>query len=127
MECYVFKKHLMSRKGLLCLFVLLIMLVIDFPVFDVPEYFPVPIKKAQAVIGRPATPGSAAGVRRRTRRRTVRRVNRHSVAYGSRVYVLPSGCGTVIRSGVQYYYCGGAYYQPYYEGDQVVYVVVAEP
>ena len=43
------------------------------------------VGEAQAVVGRPATPGSVAGVARRTTRRVVRR---------SAIYVgtLPAGC-----------------------------------
>jgi hypothetical protein len=74
---------------------------------------------AEARIGRPATPASVAGVRRRTRRRTRRRVYRHMTLYS-----LPYGCATTrIRAGVSYYYCGGIWYQPTYQGTTVVYVV----
>jgi hypothetical protein len=74
---------------------------------------------AEARIGRPATPASVAGVRRRTRRRTRRRVYRHMTLYS-----LPYGCATTrIRAGVTYYYCGGIWYQPTYQGTTVVYVV----
>jgi hypothetical protein len=74
---------------------------------------------ADARVGRPATPGSVAGVRRRTRRRTRRRV-----AVGMSMYSLPYGCrATVVRRGVNYYYCGGIYYRPSYQGTTVVYVV----
>ena len=74
---------------------------------------------ALARIGRPATPGSVAGVRRRTRRRTRRRV-----AVGMSMAALPYGCVTTrIRAGVTYHYCGGIYYQPAYQGTTVVYVV----
>ena len=73
----------------------------------------------EARVGRPATPGSVAGVRRWTRRRTRRRV-----AVGMSMYSLPYGCATtVMRAGVNYYYCGGIYYQPMYQGTTVVYVV----
>ncbi|MBW1788431.1 MAG: hypothetical protein JRK53_17715 [Deltaproteobacteria bacterium] len=82
------------------------------------------LKDAEARIGRPATPGSVAGVRRRTRRRTVVVT---AAVIGSRHYALPSGCPKVIHGGVTYYSCGGCYYKPYYEGTQVVYVVVEEP
>ena len=75
--------------------------------------------QADARIGRPATPGSVAGVRRRTRRRTRRRV-----VVGMSLYSLPYGCGTTrMMGGVNYYYCGGIYYQPQYQGTTVVYVV----
>jgi hypothetical protein len=74
---------------------------------------------AQARVGRPATPGSVAGVRRRTRRRTRRRVYRHMTLYS-----LPYGCNTTrMRGGINYYYCGGIWYQPSYQGTTVVYVV----
>ena len=74
---------------------------------------------AEARVGRPATPGSVAGVRRRTRRRTRRRVYRNMTLYS-----LPYGCRTTImRGGINYYYCGGIWYQPQYHGTTVVYVV----
>jgi len=74
---------------------------------------------ALARVGRPATPASVAGVRRRTRRRTRRRV-----AVGMSMYSLPYGCASTIhRGGVQYYYCGGIYYRPAYQGTTVVYIV----
>jgi hypothetical protein len=69
--------------------------------------------------GRPATPTSVAGVRRRTRRRTRRRVHRNM-----QLNSLPYGCNTTrIRGGVTYYYCGGIWYQPAYQGTTVVYIV----
>jgi hypothetical protein len=37
---------------------------------------------------------------------------------------LPTGCTTVIRSGISYYYCGTVYYQQSWYGNDVVYVVV---
>jgi hypothetical protein len=116
MDIYISKELSMSRSGLVCLFVLVLMFVIDFPVVDIPKKFLV--KEAEARIGRPATPGSVAGVRRRTRRRTRRRV-----AVGTHVYALPAGCTTVIVGGVKYHTCGGVYYRPYYEGNKVVYIV----
>ena len=69
--------------------------------------------------GRPATPTSVAGVRRRTRRRTRRRVYRNM-----QLSSLPYGCNTTrVRGSVTYYYCGGIWYQPAYQGTTVVYVV----
>ena len=64
------------------------------------------VEKANAVVGRPMTPGSVAGVARRTTRRTIRRTS---------VYVatLPVGCTTVVIEGTTLHQCGGAYYQPY--------------
>ena len=62
------------------------------------------VRSAEAIIGRPATPGSVAGVARRTTRRMVRRTS---------VYVatLPVGCQTVVIEGSTLYQCGGTYYQ----------------
>ncbi len=72
-------------------------------------------QRAEAVVGRPATPVSAARAARRTTRRVIRR---------STIYVasLPVGCSTVIIEGVSLYYCGGTYYEPY--GDEYVVVYV---
>ena len=63
------------------------------------------LSRAQAVIGRPLTPLSYAGVARRTTRRAI---------YATSVYVatLPRGCTTVIVEGVTLQRCGGTYYQP---------------
>ncbi len=67
----------------------------------------------------PASPGSVAGHRRRVRRRTRRRVHRRM-----RLTSLPYGCNvTRLRAGVTYYYCGGIWYQPVYEGTTVIYIV----
>ena len=95
---------------------------------------------AQAVVGRPGTPRSAAGIARRTSRRTVRRHHRYDhrdyrrgaavatgVAIGTRVATLPRGCTRVVTRGVRYHRCGTAYYRPYYQGTEVVYVVVEAP
>jgi hypothetical protein len=46
---------------------------------------------------------------------------------GSRYYALPAGCGPYPYGGFTYYSCGGAWYKPTYQGDTVVYVVVAKP
>ena len=74
---------------------------------------------ALAKPGRPASPNSVAGVSRRTRRRRRRRVHRNM-----RLTSLPYGCSTTrVRAGVTYYYCGGIWYQPSYQGTTVVYVV----
>ncbi len=71
--------------------------------------------EVQARVGRPATPGSVAGVSRRTRRRTIRR---------STVYVatLPRGCTTVVIEGTTLQQCGGTYYQTHGTQYVVVYV-----
>jgi len=73
------------------------------------------VSEAEARIGRPATPGSVAGVARRTTRRTIRR---------STVYVasLPRGCTTVVIEGTTLQQCGGTYYQTHGSQYVVVYV-----
>ena len=73
------------------------------------------VGEAQAVIGRPMTPGSVAGVARRTTRRTIRR----SAIYAS---TLPAACSTVVIDGTSLYSCGGTYYQS--SGSQYVVVYV---
>ena len=99
---------------------LIIGLILDFPLLQTPIKFSV--KEAQAVIGRPATPGSVGGVRRRTRRRTRRRW-----AIGTRMYTLPAGYTTTVVHQTTYYVVDGEYMKKAYEGDKVVYVVVDDP
>jgi len=120
MDLYILKDLSKLRPRLIVLFVLLLMFIIDFPTVDIPN-IPI-VKDAEARIGRPASPGSVAGVHRRTRRRTRRRVARTT-----RVYALPAGCIKIIRTGVVYYQCAGVYYKPYYEGNTTVYEVVDAP
>jgi hypothetical protein len=48
-----------------------------------------------------------------------------AAAYGSYYYALPTGCYPYGYGS--YYNCGGAYLEPRYEGDTVVYVTVPEP
>ncbi len=50
-----------------------------------------------------------------------------AMAYGSAYYALPGGCSPYPYRTYTYYNCGGAYYQPQYEGDTVVYVTVPDP
>lgn len=73
------------------------------------------VTDAQARVGRPATPGSVAGVARRTTRRVVRR---------STIYVaaLPSGCVVTTVNGLRMWRCGGTYYQSYSGRYVVVYI-----
>jgi hypothetical protein len=73
------------------------------------------VSTAHAVIGRPLTPVSVAGVARRTTRRTIRRTTIYAAT-------LPRGCTTVIVEGASLHHCGGTYYQPY--GGQYVVVHV---
>lgn len=74
-----------------------------------------PVPEAEARVGRPATPISAAGVARRTTRRIIRRTTVY-------IAVLPPACSTVVVNNVTLYFCGGVYYQPY--GSQYVVVTV---
>lgn len=62
------------------------------------------ITDASAVIGRPATPLSYAGVARRSTRRMI---------YATSVYVatLPPNCTTIVMEGVALKQCGSTYYQ----------------
>ncbi len=67
------------------------------------------VRNAEARLGRPMTPGSVAGVARRTSRRTTRRVIRRTAVF---VAALPVGCATtVVISGTTLHHCGGVYYQ----------------
>jgi len=114
------------------------------------------IREAGAVIGRPATPLSYAGVARRTTRRSVAvastsaAVAAESAAtattaaatqpapapapvaapgalpLGTIVNALPAGCTQVTSGGVQYYKCGADYYRTAFQGANLVYVT-AQP
>ena len=103
-------KHRTLRTGALAVGLMATALILDG---WIPFGFVVP--EAQAVVGRPLTPGSVAGVARRTTRRTIRR----STIYAS---TLPAGCTTVVVEGAALKSCGGTYYQPY--GGQYVVVYV---
>jgi len=104
------------------------------------------VREAAAFIGRPLTPFSFAGVARRTTRRvvvadtammatTAATVSAEQAAavqpqaaparppVGAIVSVLPSGCGTAVKDGVQYYNCGGVTYRTAFQGNNLVYVV----
>jgi hypothetical protein len=50
-----------------------------------------------------------------------------NVAVGTRVTVLPANASTVVVGGNTYYMAGEVYYQPYYSGAEVTYVVVVPP
>lgn len=90
---------------------------------------------AEAVIGRPLTPMSYAGVARRTTRRAVYAgaATGYYGGYGAAYYgapvvrstavvsTLPAGCGSISTATGVYYQCGGARYEPYYSGGTVVY------
>jgi hypothetical protein len=68
---------------------------------------------AEARIGRPLTPGSVAGVARRTTRRAIRR----GAYYGT----LPRGCGRATVYSYSVWNCGGQYFQPSGSGYVIVY------
>ncbi|RWA69489.1 MAG: hypothetical protein E5X49_24820 [Mesorhizobium sp.] len=71
---------------------------------------------AEARIGAPWTPRSAAGV---TRRATTWRVLRHTTAW---VATLPAGCVRTRVNGFDVWRCGGTYYR-FYQGRYIVVVV----
>ena len=73
------------------------------------------VKEAHAVVGRPLTPVSYAGVARRTTRRMI---------YVTTIYVatLPPACTVVVVEGTTLHMCGGTYYQA--SGSQYVVVNV---
>ena len=114
-------RAVLSFRFIITFFAFLIIgLILDFPLLETPVK--VSVKEAQARIGRPATPASVAGVHRRTRRRTRRRW-----AIGTQMYTLPVGYTTAIVAGTTYYVAEGEYFKKYYEGSNVVYVVVDDP
>ncbi len=67
----------------------------------------------RAAVRAPVYRGGARRVARRTARRTTRRL-----------YALPRGYTTALIGGVSYYYAGGLYYEPVYDGGTVAYVQV---
>ena len=75
------------------------------------------ISSVEAVVGRPLTPVSVAGVARRTTRRRV-------VATSVYVATLPPACTTIVIEGVTVQQCGGQYYQA--SGTQYVVVNIVE-
>ena len=86
-------------------------------------------RTAEAVIGRPLTPVSYAGVARRTTRRAAYAGAYAAPAYAAPVVTssavvttLPAGCTQVAAGGGSVMYqCGGATYAPSYSGTTVVY------
>ncbi len=125
MNAHLSEKPPKLQLRLLLIAALLCVLVIDLPITNITHN--IIVKDAEARVGRPASPNSVAGVSRRTTRRTVRRPHRHRVAVGTRVVVVPAGYTTVVVSGATYYYYDDVYYRRYYEGTEIVYVVVEVP
>jgi uncharacterized membrane protein YdfJ with MMPL/SSD domain len=105
---------------------------------------------AQALVGMPMTPMSAAGVARRTTRRVVAveatavaaatttaqqqqaaaqqqaavaQQQSGALAVGSIVTTLPPGCTQATQNGVAYQDCGGVFYRAAFQGNNLVYVV----
>lgn len=106
-------RNLMRSRIVLGLLVGVMALVADNEPFEwVNGNF---VSQAEAIVGRPATVGSVAGVARRTTRRVVRRTTIY-------IQTLPAGCSTVSIDNVAVYFCGGTYYQPY-QGQYVVVVI----
>jgi hypothetical protein len=115
------------------------------------------VSEAEAIIGAPLTPMSAAGVARRTTRRVVATEAAvatttaatataaaaasapkpaappaappavSAVPIGTVVQTLPAGCTSVVVSGVSYSDCGGVFYKSAFQGNNLVYVVVEKP
>ena len=50
-----------------------------------------------------------------------------NVAVGNRVNTLPATAAPVVVAGQTYYVDNNVYYQPYFDGSEVVYVVVPVP
>jgi hypothetical protein len=50
-----------------------------------------------------------------------------SAALGSTVVALPPSCSTVVVNGIGYSQCGSTWYEPYYSGTTVQYMVVNPP
>jgi len=129
-------------------------------------------REAEAIVGAPLTPVSAAGVARRTTRRVVATEaaagsqqqaataqQQAAVAQqqqataqqqaavakeqqttaqqqarpagappiGTVAQALPSGCASVVVNSVSYSDCGGVFYKPAMQGNNLVYVVVEKP
>jgi hypothetical protein len=98
------------------------------------------VSEAEAIVGRPATPVSYAGVARRTTYRAAETVAVAStatvvvastpapaatLAVGTAVAALPEGCVAATIGGVAYSKCGNVYYRAAYQGNNLVYIVSA--
>ena len=140
-------------RTLLFVCFLLLMFSIDVP-NEIPSNV-IFLSEAEAIIGRPLTPLSYAGVARRTTRRVVGTTAvvatstaaatqpttviveqapaqpsaqaTTAVPIGTVVPALPSGCSSVAVQGVNYFNCAGVYYMPSFQGTNLVYVVVEKP
>lgn len=86
----------------------------DIPSGGMPQGMSL-IREAQAIVGRPLTPVSVAGVARRTTRRVI-------VATTIYVATLPPACTVIVIENVKLHQCGTTYYQA--SGTQYVVVNV---
>jgi hypothetical protein len=135
------------RKPLLLAIAALGMFCLDYAPSNIHSLKLIP--DAEAIIGRPMTPFSYAGVARRTAWRggagwaygaapivvgaaTAAAVDGIVVAnnqplldVGTVVRSLPDGCYSTLVNTVSYQKCGGVYYRPAYQGGHLVYVVSA--
>jgi hypothetical protein len=121
----------MLRKSSIAAFLVTATALLGTLVIDPPGMAP---REAHAVVGRPFTPVSFAGVARRTTRRTAYRSMAYTGAYpgaymGGAAYVntLPSGCASSPYSGYPYYNCDSTWYRPYYQGTTIIYQTVPPP
>jgi len=105
------------------------------------------VPDAGAIVGRPLSPVSYAGVARRTTRRVVyaegasaeaaqqqaaaapqqaaapQASSANRLPSGTVVTALPSGCQSTNVDGVSLFNCGGVMYQPTFQSNNLVYVV----
>lgn len=130
-----------ARKTMFLMCTLTAFWLMDFS--SVEPVRPVFVADAGAVVGRPLTPVSAAGVARRTTRRAVYATSASTSAAaaqqqpapapapaaaaappsGTVVTALPAGCESVVMDGVNLFNCSGVYYEPKFQSNNLVYVV----
>lgn len=77
---------------------------------------------AGAAVGVATTAAVAAATRPATSTVVVQ-----APAVGTMITTLPGGCSAVSSGGTTIYNCSNVYYQPYYQGTQLVYQVVTHP
>ena len=119
------------------------LLVVDLS--PTTPFVPGLVPEAAALIGRPVSPMSFAGVARRTTRRAVYAETAAvaatgaaaattaavatapppaggSVPIGTVITALPAGCAATTIGGVEYHQCDGTYYRAAFQGNNLVYV-----
>ena len=141
-----------ATNTLIFLSLLVFVCGVDFTFDNTPKI--TLVKNAEAIIGRPLTPMSYAGVARRTTRRvvyadtavaasTAAAATASTAAYnpppqpppssssgvpiGTVAQSLPGGCKSVAVSGTEYHDCSGTFYKTAFQGNNLVYVVVQNP